>query len=579
MSNCCYCGGKVGFFGVKLKDGGGVCLNCSYICETELKENGKNCSSAELSKFDSAQICQMLREEGADKKELAYFQDRLPIYFSKIKEAFNRLPRWSWTFVGDANFSGVMKSVNSSFLLHRGDELPVAFHDTSLLGNRRSGILITTKRIYQKNAINFDIFELKNGKSISAFLESFESGKKYYIKWCSDSSNLELGLEQLEDAHRVFLFWGNLFRFLQTKTEDILNIPTNDDEIKNFPLKKEKQIVAITRSASQQKLLDTLLKNFFEDYEKQEKIPLENWGAFPDNTKFLACQKYTLLTWGEYAFFTPTAIYYHNKKEGIHRSFNYSDLVGYDVSTNVLNYGISREKINLAGWNAVARNFIKQVTNINNNSADAEGASVLECCFNHCRDFKNNLAYYRTLDIKQAFEQQCAEQHAPEILSENYDNIQIKSIEHGKIILQFCKYFPMVARVHISENDGEDEINEKMQEQERLNDEYQKKIQQAGWTAIELFNIGDEIIKLFQGAIYHLYGVLFDAENISYIEEPDFTFEEPNLIEKIIGGAASVMESIKPYLANTAKRYAEEAKKNGDSEKYEHYMDLHDKYQ
>ena len=92
----------------------------------------------------------------------------------------------------------------------------------------------------------------------------------------------------------------------------------------------------------------------------------------------------------------------------------------------------------------------------------------------------------------------------------------------------------------------------------------------AEMVADQLTSIKDDIIKLFQMSIYSLYGVLYDAKNITYIDEPDFSFEEPSLAEKIQTVTSPVQSVVESLMDSTAKQMADvEAKYNKDKGKKE----------
>lgn len=475
----------------------------------------------------------------------------------------------------------------------------LGLYDGSLVNSftgKFSGILFLKDRIYVNLNKSFtsqcmhyvDMTDLSGDPSafFATLTLSAKDGQKIVLK----------GL--MYASIEMYSVFKNIIKELETISDSTNNASDNNEHQEqekkktvsnpsNLPLKESspatpfvtKKIVPLkVLTPFQEKMFSLLWEYAFSEYDKEQKPPLSDWNSSQIKETILACEKISFFTWREYAFYTKNAMYYHCKKHGIHIVLYYENINDYDVNTDILNYGSENEKVNISCWTPHIKKFIAQIVSIKN-ATDESHTSTLEFCFNNNSDFKKDLVYFKSPKIKKAFEQQCQNQRVSNVLRTNFKHIEIKNMEHGKLDLQFGMYFPMVEKIHFSENDSEYEIEQKAQEQERLNEKYQKKIEDAGWTTVELLDVKDEIIKLFQATIYGLYGVLFKEENICYLEEPDFRFEEPLMIEKIFNKVAGATEAMKPYLADTAKRYAETAKKAGDTEKYEHYMDLHDKYQ
>lgn len=300
-------------------------------------------------------------------------------------------------------------------------------------------------------------------------------------------------------------------------------------------------------------MLALLLKHSFSDYDKKQKPRLDDWGNIKGG--IIACEKYSLLTWSDYAFYTQHALYYHCKKQGVHTLLHYSGINNYDGDTEIIDYGSEHKKISISQWETGVKNFIKQIANIKT-ITDERNTSVLEFCFNHCRDFKNELRFFKTNEIKNAFESQCQRQHATELLWNNFEKIQIRIMEDKKIILRYCVYFPKVERVYISENDSEYDRHEKEIEQERLYEKAAARIEEAQMVSEQLPIIKDDIILLFKETIYNLYGVHFEKENVCFLEEPEFTYEE-SILDKVQSKVAPVQSVVDSMMESTAKQMAD----------------------
>ena len=569
-----------------------VFVDIIKIVEDDKKANGKKTSTKEsnvqneqktisssLTNKSGSQVATVTGEtrqtsksngsvcENQETIELQFFQKELPSFVQSLKKNLHIDLHWKWNFIGDSDFNSIMYSVRNGRVQHRNDEIPVAFYDETLLGNKKSGILITTKRIYHITAFQNNIFALTDSESVCSFRGTIGEDEPYCrIKWCSAVSNVDISGESPSKAHNVLLFWGNLFKFLITKEiTDIITTTQTGNNVKIFSLivgSSTKVSSTLELTSLQKNMLSLLLRNSFSDYDKKQKPRLDEWGNIKEN--IIACEKYSLLTWSDYAFYTNTTLYYHCKKQKTHTLIRYSEIKSYDIDTCVLEYGNNGAKINISLWDGNVRNFVKQLYSISK-IEDENDTRILEFCFNRCSDFRNNLRYFKIGEITSAFKKQCQQQHAPELLRENFEHISITKMDKGNIELQFWSYFPRVETITINEDDSEYDIHEKELEQERLYDEAEERVELAQSVAAELPNIKEDIIKLFQMAIYNLYGVLFDEKNITFLEEPDFTFEGPTLAERVQSKIAPVKSVVDSMMESTARQMADiERKYNKD---------------
>lgn len=124
-------------------------------------------------------------------------------------------------------------------------------------------------------------------------------------------------------------------------------------------------------------------------------------------------------------------------------------------------------------------------------------------------------------------------------------------MENRKLVLQYQRYFFKPERITIGSDISEDEALEMQLKQERVIEEYQEKINEAEVIAEQLIGVTDDVISLFQKALHKLYGVHFDEEDILFIEEPNFSYEGDNLIEK----AEQISAIVKDFLYEKTKNY------------------------
>lgn len=307
----------------------------------------------------------------------------------------------------------------------------------------------------------------------------------------------------------------------------------------------------------QQKLINVLLNCAFSESDKSATPPLtSDWKHLsmninsrfsPDlSTQVCAARKHSLLSWSEYSFFTNKAIYYHHKKKGIHEFLFYDGINDYDASTGVVDYGVDHQKRNISSWEHFEKLFVEQISNILKTD-DEMDTSVLEFCFNSCHDFRMKLSFFKTNEINNAFKTQCQSQNAPKVLQEYYDHIQIKSMKNGELELQFWAYFPQAESVTYNEDDSEDDIREKELLQQQLEEEAEERELKVHHAYQTLLNHESEIAMLFQQALYSLYGVLFSVANITFLDEPDFTYEGPSAIDRLSNAANTAQAFIDDY--------------------------------
>ena len=98
-----------------------------------------------------------------------------------------------------------------------------------------------------------------------------------------------------------------------------------------------------------------------------------------------------------------------------------------------------------------------------------------------------------------------------------------------------------------SENDSEEDIWEKEREQDRREEEAMEREIQAQNSFDELLCVKGEIVELFQHTLYNLFGTLFEKKNIIFLEDPDFTYEGPSMIDRLESVANTAHNFIKDY--------------------------------
>ena len=214
---------------------------------------------------------------------------------------------------------------------------------------------------------------------------------------------------------------------------------------------------------------------------------------------------------------------------------------------DTVDYGPDHQKKCLAQWNSDDKAIISKVARIWV-MQDETDTSILEFCFNYNFDFKKNLCYFKTNEIRNVFRSQCAGKS--ETLSEFFDHIKIVSMKDGKVELQFWYYFPRVQNVVYNENDTEDDIREKEWEQEKREREAEAREREVYLAHETLLKKTGAIVDAFQQALYRLFGVLFKKENITFLEEPDFTYEGPSLVERLECTAGTVRAYVETTLKN-----------------------------
>ena len=303
-----------------------------------------------------------------------------------------------------------------------------------------------------------------------------------------------------------------------------------------------------TETVLQGKMRKFLLANAFSDSDKQKRPPMTEWGHLPENTHVCATRKYSLFSWGEYSFYTNKAVYYHHKKKATHNFLYFDGINSIDLNTGIVDYGKYHEKRDCTSWESFEKKFIHAVSCIWN-MKDETDTSVLEFCFNECGDFRRNLCYFKTSGISNTFEGQCQKLNVPKVLREKFKYITIKSMKDGRMELQFWAYFHKVCNVTFNNDDSEEEIREKEWEQEEREREYEQSIEDAQYAFEELVRMKEIISELFQQSIYKLYGIMFDKDNITFLDEPDFTFEGPSAIDRLENATSSAKAFIDDYAA------------------------------
>lgn len=292
----------------------------------------------------------------------------------------------------------------------------------------------------------------------------------------------------------------------------------------------------------QRKLLAFLIKNAYSDLNKQEFPPFSDWGHLTAETPVIATRKYSLISWGEYAFYTEKGVYYHNKRKGIHDFLFYSEINNFDITSGIVDYGNSSIQKNIAEWENFEKQFVNQICCIKKTQSVEEAeslTSVFQFCFNHSDDFRKNLQFFETSGIKKIFKKHS--QNKPRVIQENWDHIMINKVESGKIELQYWQYFANPTSPAINENDTEYEIAEKQREAERRQWEAERKQLSAESAAYELVKNTEAVIMMFRNALYELYGFHFEQDDIIFMDYPNFTFEGQSFIERVEGVANTVI--------------------------------------
>ena len=281
-----------------------------------------------------------------------------------------------------------------------------------------------------------------------------------------------------------------------------------------------------------------LFDNAFSSAAKNAEPPISsNWKHIPKHIQIYASKKYSTVSWNEYSFYTFEAMYYHNKKQGIHELLYYDYINGYDPVAKTVDYGGNHVKKDISNWPIFERGIVERISHIWK-MEDEKDTSVLEFCFNACNEFKTELSFFKTRQIRDEFFKQCTDHHR--ILQKHINHIQIISMQDGRIELQYWYYFPKVENVVFNEDDTDIERWEKEEEQKRREEEYERKQHEVEWAFEDLLGLTDDIAEVFQKSLHNLYGVIFEKENITFVEEPDYTFEGPSFIERVEGIAGSV---------------------------------------
>ena len=86
----------------------------------------------------------------------------------------------------------------------------------------------------------------------------------------------------------------------------------------------------------QRKMHGLLFENAFASAEKEANPPVSsNWKHIPKYVQVHAAKKYSMLSWNEYSFYTFDAMYYHNRKKGIHELLYYCSSFNKGVQHSV----------------------------------------------------------------------------------------------------------------------------------------------------------------------------------------------------------------------------------------------------
>lgn len=300
-----------------------------------------------------------------------------------------------------------------------------------------------------------------------------------------------------------------------------------------------------------QKNMRKLLLETFPSYEKEAEPPISSdWKHLPVGTKSLAACTYSFIPWKEYSFYTSDAIYYHNRKEGIHEFLYYDNINDFDSATNVVDYGNEHSKRCVSQWPSTERKFIEQISRLWKVDSETD-TSIFEFCFNSGR------IGFKAKAFQSELQRQSQKLNAPKVVAQNFDRIKVESMENGVIELRFWDYFPKVQNVVFNANDTEDDIREKEWEQERRIQEAEDREREAQDTFETLIEQAGNIARIFQKAVYAHYGVKFKKENIIFMEEPDFTYEGPSFLDKLESATNTVQNTYSKMADITQKRMDE----------------------
>lgn len=301
----------------------------------------------------------------------------------------------------------------------------------------------------------------------------------------------------------------------------------------------------------QKKMFTLLRKHAFTADEKNTDPPISSdWGHLPKGINPVAAKKYSLFGWGEYSFYTSKAVYYHCKKKGVHECLYFDYINAYEPSTDMIDYGPEHQWRCISQWNPTDQAIIANVARVWNMSEETD-TSILEFCFNDNWDFKMDLCYFKTNEIWNVFKSICSDKG--QTISKFYNNIKIIRMKDGKVELQFWYYFHKVENVIYSENDTEEDIREKEWEQERRQEAAEELEREVYRAHEELLEKSNEIIEIFQQSLYRLYGVLFEKENITFLEEPDYTYEGTSFVDRIEGAASTAKAFVSDYVERNCK--------------------------
>ena len=297
-----------------------------------------------------------------------------------------------------------------------------------------------------------------------------------------------------------------------------------EEEISNHTKSRRK-------SAVQKRMFDLLLAHAFSDSDKNETPPASDWPHLSDTNKIVATRQYSMFSWKEYSFFTTQAIHYHNAKTGTHELLYYDCIDSYDPINETVKYRrpspqgeiVISKKIN--HWKKFEQDFIQQIAHIWAMESEKD-TSVLEFCFNRCDDFEKALSFFKTRRIKNRFANRCSGKSP--VLRENFEHIQIVSMKNGKIELRYWRYIFNNEDAEWMERDA-CIINDK------------------------LYRLRDEIAEVFQQALYDLFGVFFEKENITFLKEADLSYEGPSISDKL-NDLQSKAESCKEFMRDYVEK-------------------------
>ena len=306
-----------------------------------------------------------------------------------------------------------------------------------------------------------------------------------------------------------------------------------------------------TPTEFQQKMFVLLRKHSFTDSDKSASAPISSdWPHLAKGFNPVAAKKHSLIGWGDYSFYSSKAVYYHCKKKGIHECLYFDYINSYDSTTNTVDYGPDHQKRSISQWDSNDQAIIANIARVWSMHEEKD-TRILEFCFNYNWDFKRDLCYFKTNEIRNMFKSVCSGKG--QTIAKFHDYIKITSMKDGKLELQFWYYFHRVENVVFNENDTEEDIREKEWEQERREQEAENRENEVHWAFEELLEKSDTIIDVFQQALYRLYGVFFEKENITFLEEPDFTYEGPSFIDRVEGAASSAKAFVSDYVDRNCK--------------------------